>query len=133
MSNLADESSLSPKGRILVVDDEEPIREIICGMLSRAGYEHQNVASGADALAILRAGGKFDLLLSGLMMPEMDGLQLMEHVQRDYPGLTTVFVTSVSDAVVMEEAFRRGAAGYLFKPFDRGQLLELIREAFRCR
>ena len=64
--------------RILVVDDEEPIREIISSMLSAAGYKTRQAASGMEALAILNSTGEFELMLSDLMMAELDGIALLE-------------------------------------------------------
>ena len=67
--------------RILVVDDEESIREIVSSMLSAAGYQTCPAASGAAALRLLDSGEQFDLLLTDLMMAQMDGLALLERVK----------------------------------------------------
>ena len=125
MTNSVDESS---KKRILVVDDEDPVRWIICEMLSSAGYEHLDFGSGREALEELKSGSRFQLLLTGLMMPEMDGIALMEHVRRDYPDLPIMMVTAVHDAQVMEVAFREGAVGYLLKPFNHEHLIGAVEE-----
>src|SRR4051794_6718896 len=71
--------------RILVVDDEEPIREIISSMLSAAGYHTRQAASGMEALAILNSTGEFELMLSDLMMAELDGIALLERSKEKYP------------------------------------------------
>ena len=62
--------------RILVVDDEETIREIVCSMLGGAHFQTRQAANGVEALAILESGEEFDLVLSDLMMAEMDGIAL---------------------------------------------------------
>src|SRR5207302_10059855 len=64
--------------RILVVDDEEPIREIISSMLTAAGYKTRQAATGMEALALLNSSGEFELMLSDLMMAELDGIALLE-------------------------------------------------------
>jgi len=74
--------SLMP-GRVLVVDDEESIREIISSMLSAAGYETEQASSGMEALAVLNAQGEFELMLSDLMMAELDGIALLERAGLD--------------------------------------------------
>jgi CheY-like chemotaxis protein len=133
MTNPPKPSSLLRKERILVVDSEEPVCEIISAILYNAGYEHQAVHSGAEALAALQAPGEFQLLLTEIMMYGMDGFELMEHVQRDYPDLPLVFVTAVQDEAVRKFALSSGACGYVSKPFDSEQLLNAVQEALRSR
>jgi CheY-like chemotaxis protein len=71
--------------RILVVDDEEPIREIVASMLSMAGYTCKQARSGMEALAILTSGEEFELMLSDLMMAELDGIGLLERTKENTP------------------------------------------------
>jgi putative nucleotidyltransferase with HDIG domain len=118
-----------PADRILVVDDEEPIREIVASMLRSARYECQQAASGVEALALLNSGEEFELMLSDLMMPEMDGSTLLERIKERYPDLPVVMVTAVHDISVALQAIRDGAYDYLLKPFEREQLLATVRRA----
>ena len=67
--------------RILVVDDEEPIREIVASMLGTAGYACKQAASGMEALAVLTSGEEFELMLSDLMMADLDGIGLLERTK----------------------------------------------------
>ncbi len=122
-----------PNDRILVVDDEETIREIVCSMLGGAHFETRHAASGIEALAILESGEEFDLVLSDLMMPEMDGITLLERVKERYPDMPIVMVTAVSDISVALQALRDGAYDYLLKPFEREQLLAPVRRALENR
>ena len=115
--------------RILVVDDEEPIREIVASMLTSAGYYARPAASGAEALAILHSGETFDLMLSDLMMAEMDGIGLLELSKEKYPDLPVIMVTAVHDISVALAALRNGAYDYLLKPFEREHLLAMVRRA----
>lgn len=119
--------------RILVVDDEEPIREIVCSMLASAGYSCEQASSGRDALSILLAGDEFALMLSDLMMPEMDGIGLLERTKEQYPDMPVVMVTAVHDISVALAAIRNGAYDYLLKPFEREQLLATVRRALENR
>src|SRR5436190_1276763 len=119
--------------RILVVDDEEPIREIVTSMLSNAGYSCKQAASGLEALAILDSGEQFELILSDLMMAELDGLGLLERTKERYPDLPVVMVTAVHDISVALAAIRNGAYDYLLKPFEREQLLAIVRRALENR
>src|SRR5215470_6520694 len=119
--------------RILVVDDEEPIREIISSMLSAAGYKTRQAASGMEALAILNSTGEFELVLSDLMMAELDGIALLERAKEKYPDMPVIMVTAVHDISVALAAIRNGAYDYLLKPFEREQLLATVRRALENR
>src|SRR5216110_1400008 len=122
-----------PIERILVVDDEEPIREIISSMLNAAGYKTRQAASGMEALAILNATGEFELVLSDLMMAELDGIALLERAKEKYPDMPVIMVTAVHDISVALAAIRNGAYDYLLKPFEREQLLAAVRRALEHR
>src|SRR5216110_2871674 len=122
-----------PIERILVVDDEEPIREIISSMLNAAGYKTRQAASGMEALAILNATGEFELVLSDLMMAELDGIALLERAKEKYPDMPVIMVTAVHDISVALAAIRNGAYDYLLKPFEREQLLAIVRRALEHR
>ena len=119
--------------RILVVDDEEAIREIVASMLSTAGYTCKQASSGTEALAVLNSGEEFELLLSDLMMPDLDGIGLLELTKEKYPDMPVVMVTAVHDISVALKAIRDGAYDYLLKPFEREQLLATVSRALENR
>jgi putative nucleotidyltransferase with HDIG domain len=121
------------KERILVVDDEETIREIVSSMLGGAHFQTRQAASGVEALSILESGDDFDLVLSDLMMAEMDGIALLERAKERYPDMPIVMVTAVHDIQVALQALRNGAYDYLLKPFEREQLLATVRRALEHR
>ena len=122
-----------PNDRILVVDDEETIREIVCSTLSLAHFQTRQAANGIEALSILESGDEFDLVLSDLMMAEMDGIALLERAKERYPDMPIVMVTTVHDISVALQALRNGAYDYLPKPFEREQLLATVRRALEHR
>jgi putative nucleotidyltransferase with HDIG domain len=119
--------------RILVVDDEEPIREIVASMLGTAGYLCKQAASGTEALAVLTSGEEFELMLSDLMMADLDGIGLLERTKEKYPDMPVVMVTAVHDISVALAAIRNGAYDYLLKPFEREQLLNTVSRALENR
>src|SRR6202045_5294376 len=119
--------------RILVVDDEEAIREIVASMLTAAGYSCKHAGSGMEALAVLNSGEEFELLLSALMMAELDGIGLLERTKERFPDMPVVMVTAVHDISVALAALRNGAYDYLLKPFERDQLLATVRRALENR
>jgi putative nucleotidyltransferase with HDIG domain len=122
-----------PADRILVVDDEEAIREIITAQLVSANYQCRQAASGLEALALLNSGEEFELMLSDLMMAELDGIGLLERTKEKYPDMPVVMVTAVHDISVALAAIRNGAYDYLLKPFEREQLLATVRRALENR
>ncbi len=122
-----------PAERILIVDDEEAIREIVHSMLSMSGYRCQQAGSGAEALALLDSGEQFELMLSDLMMAEMDGIALLDRTKEKYPDMPVVMVTAVHDISVALAAIRNGAYDYLLKPFEREQLMAIVRRALENR
>jgi putative nucleotidyltransferase with HDIG domain len=122
-----------PADRILIVDDEEPIRDFVSAMLTSANYSCSQAASGNEALALLDSGEEFELMLSDLMMPGMDGTALLEAAKERYPDMPVVMVTAVTDVSVALGAIRNGAYDYLLKPFERDQLLATVRRALENR
>jgi two-component system NtrC family response regulator len=118
--------------RLLVVDDEATQREMLSGILERAGYRVDTAAGAAEALQAMERD-TFDLLLTDQKMPGMDGLALLERAQSLAPDLPVVLMTafgSVSEAVA---AMKKGAADYLSKPFEREELLLVLEKALRQR
>ena len=118
--------------RLLVVDDEAHQREMLNGILRRAGYRVETAATAREALDALDRGS-FDLLLTDQKMPGMDGLALLEKVQSVQPELPVILMTafgSVSEAVA---AMKQGAADYLTKPFEKEELLLVLEKSLRQR
>ncbi len=126
---MADTATNMVSERILIVDDEESIRDVVGSTLKQAGFECRTVSSGSEALSALRADGGYALLLSDLVMQGMDGLALMQKVKKIYPQLNVVMVTGVHDISVALTAIRHGAYDYLLKPFEREQLLAIVTRA----
>src|SRR5215475_6105824 len=122
-----------PADRILIVDDEEPIRDFVSAMLSSANFVCSQAASGKEALALLDSGEEYELMLSDLMMPVMDGIALLEASKERYPDMPVVMVTAVTDVSIALNAIRNGAYDYLLKPFEREQLLATVRRALENR
>ena len=123
----------SPKGgqhRILVVDDEASIRELLSKTLSLAEYDVETAADGNDALARLRdMTQRYDLVIADLKMPGMDGLMLIRQVKRLRPDLPVIVITGFSTEVSAIEAINLGVSGYLTKPFRVPQVLAAAAKA----
>ncbi len=118
-----------PQDRILVVDDEAAVRGIVSALLERSGYATMSAGGAEEALLRLKEDPGYDLVRSDVMMPEVDGLSLLDRIGVDYPGTPVVMFTAVHDIHVATNAFRRGAIDYLPKPFERNQLLNVVTRA----
>lgn len=115
--------------RILIIDDEEPVRAIVAALLERSGYSTITASGAHEALLLLQSDAAFHLILTDVMMPKMDGMALLDQLVLDYSGIPIVMVTAVHDIHVATNAFRRGASDYLLKPFERSQLLTVVARA----
>jgi diguanylate cyclase (GGDEF)-like protein len=121
-----------PKGRILAVDDQRYFRELLEGMLTDAGFEVQTAASAEEALLVLERS-TFDILLTDLVMPQMDGNELVHRVKQRNPDQDVVVVTGVVDVKAAVDAMKLGAAEYLLKPFDRDTLTSTLEGVLQSR
>lgn len=115
--------------RILVVDDETAVREVMCSILSQAGYDCRPVSSARDAMTVMRTSNNISLVLSDLIMEGADGLTLLAQMKEQHPDIPVVMVTAVDDISVALAAIRNGAYDYLLKPFEKEQLLAVVRRA----
>ena len=121
---------MSEKGRILIVDDEEDVRDIMKAILEGEGFEVDTSANGLEALdkykAALDKNEPFDVVITDLMMPVMDGLKLIEELQKlDKPPLTIV-ITGFGTIDTAVKALKIGAYDYVLKPFKIGDILSTI-------
>lgn len=118
--------------RILVVDDEEAIREVVATLLEAQGYHCSAVGNGRAALEHLEKHS-LDLVLSDMVMPEMDGLKLLEWLRAHEQDIPVIMVTAMHDLSTALEAIRRGAYDYILKPFEKDQLFLSVRRALERR
>jgi len=132
MKKIAQDSSHETLGRILVVDDEAELKNVLCEMLSDQGYETEGFPTGAEALAVLRER-EFDLLLTDLMMPGMDGIELIRAGIEIDPNLIGIVMTGQGTVQTAVEAMKTGAFDYILKPFKLNTLLPLLSRAMQVR
>jgi excisionase family DNA binding protein len=124
----AEPASVPGRKRVLVVDDEPAIRDMLSRTLVMADYEVETADDGLAALARMRMGG-YDLLVADLNMPDMDGLALIKLARSIREGLAVIIVTGCSSELSAIEAVNLGVSGYLTKPFRIPEVLETARRA----
>ena len=117
---------------ILVVDDEEAIREVVSTMLESKGYHCTAVQNGRVAQDQVKKATP-DLVLSDMIMPEMDGIRLLEWMRQYDPEVPVIMVTAIHDISTALEAIRRGAYDYILKPFEKDQLFLGVGRALQHR
>src|SRR5258707_297849 len=114
--------------RILVVDDERVIREILAEFLALEGFSVHTVEDGEKALTELRLN-PYDLLITDLKMPRLSGLQLLEKVEAERLGVLTVLMTGFGTVETAIEAMKKGAYDYLLKPFKVEEVIHVVERA----
>lgn len=120
-----EQSSGTQKQHLLVVEDNAQLRQFLCDLL-QAQYQISAVDNGAKAWHFLQEGSSIDLLLSDVMMPEMDGFELLKRVKKEL-DLPVVLLTARATKADQLEALRIGVDDYLTKPFDAQELLLRIQ------
>lgn len=114
--------------RLLIVDDEQSIRDILARTLKQAGYECQVAVDAADALNRLEKG-TYQAVLSDILMPGMTGVELLDRIKNKHPDIAVIMVTAVAETGTAVDALKRGASDYITKPFN---LEEVIISVERC-
>ena len=115
--------------KILTVDDSASIRMTTRIALTNAGYEVTEAVDGSDGLAKLNSGS-FDLVITDLNMPNMDGLTMIRELRKvpAHTGIPVVFLTTESDGDIKQQAKEAGATGWLTKPFDPESLVKIAKK-----
>ena len=117
------------KGTVLVVDDEEPVRQVAEAILSSLGYSALTSASGEEAVARLQEGTRPDVVLLDLIMPGMDGFQTLRRLHEIEPSLPILICSGYADRAGAESLVREGAAGFVNKPYHMERLDQQIQKA----
>jgi two-component system, sensor histidine kinase and response regulator len=124
--------NVNPKPRLLIVDDESAQMKALCDTLALEGFATTGLVSAAAALAELRVQ-EFDLLLTDLMMPEMDGITLLAAAREVSPDVVAVVMTGHAAIDTAVKAMQAGALDYIVKPFKLAAILPVINRAISMR
>jgi DNA-binding NtrC family response regulator len=119
--------------KILVVDDEADMLELLELIITdRTSYQVVTVNNPLEVPGLIKDGG-FDLLISDLTMPQMDGMELLDQVRRIDPQLPYIILTAYGTVDSAIEAMRKGALDYITKPFRQEQILLIVEKAMKFR
>lgn len=123
---------LKSSATILVVDDDEMVRITLKVLVSSLGYKALVAKDGLEALQVLSTT-KVDLVLSDVVMPEMDGLELLERINKEHPHVDVIIATGFSNRASYADVIQAGAMDFIKKPIDQAELEAKLARAFRER
>ena len=115
--------------RILIVDDEEAVRTVLANFMSREGFESDCAASGDEAIRLLETR-RYDFVITDLMMPGDDGLELLQRIRAMNSDVPVAIMTGFGTLDRTIEALRRGAVDFIEKPFDFNHISQLLYKVF---
>jgi two-component system cell cycle sensor histidine kinase/response regulator CckA len=114
--------------RVLLVEDREVVRRLTRDALEEAGYRVTAAQNGVEALALVEEEPSFALLLTDVVMPEMSGPDLAQHLRARRPALRVLYMSGYTDDVLDADALAEAGTGFLRKPFGIGELTAKVRE-----
>lgn len=123
---------MPPNAGIVVADDERGIRDLLSRELTSRGYRVATAADGSDALRLL-SSGDFQLVISDVRMPEMDGVAFLEAVKRTGPDIEVIIMTGLAAEELAVNAMKHGAYDFVRKPFNLDELVLLIEKSLERR
>lgn len=118
--------------QVLIIDDEEHIRDLLCEMLGMNGYSCTQAANAQEARNILKTQS-FELVLCDISMPGESGLDFIQHVIAEFPETASVMITALDDPLVADHALKLGVYDYITKPFELNGVLISVANALRRR
>jgi DNA-binding NtrC family response regulator len=118
--------------RILIVEDEDALRETMQRVLLREGYEVDGVASCSEALKRIECSA-YDLVIADIMLPGVSGVELLRRCKENHPDLVVLIVTAFASIETAVQAMRAGAYDYIVKPVSPGDLASAVRNALSDR
>lgn len=117
--------------RLLVVEDDKELNRAVCTFLGKNGYEAQGCLNANEAYDALYGGTIFDLIISDIMMPGVDGFEFAETIRQTDPNIPILFMTARDDFAAKQRGFRLGIDDYMVKPIDLEELLLRVMALLR--
>ena len=119
------------KGKILVVDDESDVRDVIRLQLEQKGFNVLEAVDGQDAINILQSGDNLvnvGLILCDIRMPKVNGVEAIEFLKKEAPGIPIVVITGYPDTELATGLLKKGVKDYLVKPVEKSKLMAVVDE-----
>lgn len=126
----AGDTPASDRGRkILIIDDEEPIRKVMNTHLAKEGYSVVQSNGGHSVFDFIDSSS-FDLVVCDIRMPEVDGVQVLDYLKKKFDTVPVIMLTGLTDVSTVIDVMKKGAFDYLMKPVKKEDLMAIIRKAF---
>ena len=119
-----------PRIKILLVDDDQSILEILTDLMAIFGHDYVTAQNGVEAIEKLKHNF-FDIVLTDMIMPDIDGMELLKHIKRNYPNIKVMVVTGYERAFTYTDVIRAGASDFISKPFNTDELEAKINRLVR--
>ena len=116
--------------KILLVDDEPSILDLLGNFMTVLGYNYSTAKDGVLAVEKLKVEN-FNIVITDIQMPNMDGMQLLNHVAKHYPNIDVIVVTGYGQNYTFFDVIKAGAADYLTKPFTKYELEAKLKRVLR--
>ena len=117
------------RGKIIVVDDEQDVRDVIRLQLEQKGFNILEATNGQEAIDLLRSGDNMvnvGLILCDIRMPKVNGVECIDYLKREAPGVPVVVVTGYPDSDLAANLLKKGVKHYLVKPVEKEKLLAIV-------
>ncbi len=134
MTTMTSNGMIGREGRVLVVDDEAPVRKPICVSLRKAGYDVIEAEDGEQAIRTLNEGDNpllVDTILCDIRMPNINGVDAIAYFRSQYPSVPVVVLTGYPNVELAVSLLKLGVSDYLVKPVEKEQLLTVIKRAVK--
>ena len=119
-----------PRIKILLVDDDQSILEILADLMAIFGHDYVTAQNGVEAIEKLKHNF-FDIVLTDMIMPDIDGMELLKHIKKNYPNIKVMVVTGYERAFTYTDVIRAGASDFISKPFNTDELEAKINRLAR--
>jgi len=119
-----------PRIKILLVDDDQSILEILADLMAIFGHDYVTAQNGVEAIEKLKHNF-FDIVLTDMIMPDIDGMELLRHIKKNYPNIKVMVVTGYERAFTYTDVIRAGASDFISKPFNTDELEAKINRLVR--
>lgn len=119
------------KGKIMIVDDEQDVRDVIRLQLEQKGFNILEATNGQEAIDLLRSGSNMvnvGLILCDIRMPKVNGVECIDFLRREAPGVPVVVITGYPDSELATNLLKKGVKHYLVKPVEKEKLLSIVDE-----
>ena len=125
------EKTVMPSGKILIVDDDQIILDVLARRTVSFGFDVSISSDGKEAVEKLQEDSNFKVVLTDIKMPRMDGIELVKYIRQNHPEIKVIVMTGFRDEYSEEDVLKAGAVDYIEKPFLKDELQEKLLKVIK--